>query len=262
MRDPRSIVITGGSSGLGAALAREYSRPGVSIALTGRDAARLAAVAAECSAAGAKVRTAVLDVVDAGKLDAWLREVDAATPVDLLIANAGVSGGTGGGGEGDAQVRTLFAVNLDGVVNSVLPLLPSMRSRGRGQVALMSSLAGFRGFPSAPAYCASKAAVRVWGEGLRGVLVNDGIEVTVICPGFVRTPMTAVNPFPMPFLMDAARAARIVRKGLEAGKGRIAFPLPTFIAAWLLSVLPDAVAGRLVRHAPGKPPVEGETGRD
>jgi short-subunit dehydrogenase len=204
------------------------------------------------------VLTGILDVTEAERIGAWLLEVDGATPEDLVVANAGISGGTGGKGEGDAQVRAVFATNLDGLLNTVLPLLPAMRARRRGQVALMSSLASFRGFPSAPAYCASKAAVRVWGEGLRGALRRDGVGVSVICPGFVRSPMTAVNPFPMPFLMDADSAARIVRRGLERDRGRIAFPWPVRAATWLLTALPDVVAARLTRDAPSKPALGSE----
>src|SRR3546814_12235413 len=99
-----------------------------------------------------------------------------------------------------------------------------MRPRRRGQIAIMSSLAAFRGFPGAPAYCASKAAVRIWGEALRGMLGREGIEVSVICPGYVKSRMTAHNDFPMPLLMEAGRAAAIICRGLAANKARIVFP--------------------------------------
>src|SRR5690606_14084178 len=122
---------------------------------------------------------------DRAALAAWLAEVDREHPLDLVIANAGISAGTGTFGEDERQARGILAVNLDGVVNTVLAAAALMRPRRRGQIAIMSSLAGFRGFPGAPAYCASKAAVRVWGEALRGMLGRDGILVTVICPGYV-----------------------------------------------------------------------------
>lgn len=253
MRDPRSILITGASSGLGAALARLYAAPGTTLVLTGRDLGRLDAVAADCRAKGAAVRSATVDVTDRAFMAEWLLAVDTATPVDLVVANAGISAGTGQGGESEDQVRGIFATNLNGLLNTVLPLIPRMRARRRGQIALMSSLASFRGFPGAPAYCASKAAVRVYGEGLRGELAPSGIGVSVICPGFVRTPMTDVNPFPMPFLMDADRAAVIVRKGLARNRSRIAFPWPTYLAVRLLAGMPVALADRLVGRAPGKP---------
>ena len=122
------------------------------------------------------------------------------------------------------------------------------------QVAIMASLAGFRGMPTAPAYCASKAAVRVWGEALRGELYPHGIAVSVVCPGFVRSPMTAGNRFPMPFLMSAERAALRVKRGLAKNRGRIAFPRRLYALIWLAMVLPSALVDRLVRRPPKKAP--------
>src|SRR5262249_5029870 len=153
-------------------------------------------------------------VVDAAAVAAWIEACDAQAPLDLVIANAGISAGTGRGGESDQQARDIFAINVDGGLNTVLPALARMQARGRGQVAIMSSLAAFRGFPGAPAYCASKAAVRVWGEALRGEVQRQGVEVSVICPGFVKSRMTASNPFPMPLIMSAERAASIICRGL------------------------------------------------
>lgn len=252
MRDPRSIVITGASSGIGAALAAAYAGHGIRLALTGRNAGRLAVVADTCRQAGAEVTAAPLDVTDAAALAAWLGEIDGAGPVDLVIANAGISAGTGQGREPAAQIRAIFAVNLDGVLNTVMPLLPAFQARRRGQIAIMSSLAGFRGFPGAPAYCASKAAVRVWGEALRGDLGNDGVEVSVICPGYIASPMTAVNKFHMPMLMPADRAAQIIRRGLARGRARIAFPWPVYAAAWLIGCLPPALTDPLLSLLPRK----------
>jgi short-subunit dehydrogenase len=250
MRDPRSILITGASSGIGEALAEAYARVGITLALTGRDAARLDDIAARCTARGAVVRSALVDAGDRAAMAEWLAVVDRDTPVDLAIANAGISAGTGRGGESEEQARRIFAINLDGVLNTIHPLIEPMRRRGRGQLALMSSLASFRGFPGAPAYCASKAAVRVYAEGLRGALKPVGIEVSAICPGFVRSRMTAGNRFPMPFLIDTDRAARIIMRGLESNRGRIAFPLPIHAGSWLLSVLPSRLADRLTAEAP------------
>ncbi|HEY5598922.1 MAG TPA: SDR family NAD(P)-dependent oxidoreductase [Kiloniellales bacterium] len=250
--NPRSIVITGGSSGLGAALARAYAAPGVRLALTGRDAGRLAAVAKDCAARGADIHMDAIDVLERERLAAWIGACDAAAPLDLLIANAGISAGTGGTGEDGAQARRIMAVNVDGVLNSILPVLPSMRARRRGQIAIMSSLAAFRGFPGAPAYCASKAAVRVWGEALRGHVAGDGIAVSVICPGYVKTPMTAVNRFPMPMLMDSDRAARLIRRGLARNRARIAFPWPMYALVRLIAALPPGFIDPLLRTLPEK----------
>jgi short-subunit dehydrogenase len=249
---PQRILITGASSGIGAALASAYAASGVSLVLGGRDRGRLAAIEAACRAAGAEVETAAVDVVDAVAVRRWIETADDRAPLDLVVANAGISAGTGTDGESEAQARVIFATNVDGVANTVWPALQRMERRARGQIALMSSLAAFRGFPGAPAYCASKAAVRVWGEGLRGECRAKGVAVTVICPGYVESPMTAVNDFPMPFLMSAERAARIVKRGLARNRARIAFPLPMYFAAWLLGVLSPGLTDPLLMRLPKK----------
>jgi len=237
---------------LGRALALAYAAEGVTLFLGGRDAARLEDVGAACAAAGAEVGRAAVDVTDAEAVRDWIAHADRRRPLDLVIANAGISAGTGGGGEDEAQTRRIFAVNLDGVVNTVLPAVSAMRGRRRGQIGIVSSLAGFRGVPGAPAYCGSKAAVRSWGEALRGAVHRDGLEVCVICPGFVRTPMTDVNRYSMPFLMDADRAARLIRRGLARNRGRIAFPLPMYAVVWLFAALPAMVIDPILRRLPEK----------
>jgi short-subunit dehydrogenase len=249
---PRSILITGASSGIGAALARAYAGPGIHLALTGRDGTRLAAVVEGCRAKGTKVLAETVDVADRAAMARFVAAAEKVAPLDLVIANAGISAGTGGGGESEGQCRDIFAVNLAGILNTVWPALGPMRMRRRGQVAIMSSLAGFRGLPSAPAYAASKAAVKAWGEGLRGWLAGEGVRVSVICPGFVESRITAQNAFPMPFLMTAERAAGIIRRGLERDSPRIAFPWPMHFAMWLMAVLPAAVTDRLLARLPRK----------
>ena len=251
--NPRSILITGASSGIGAALARAYAAPGVVLFLGGRDGARLDAVARACRAAGADARPRAIDVVDAAAMRAWLLEADAAAPLDLVIANAGTSAGSGGTGESEEQARRIFAVNVDGAMNTVLPILPAMAARRRGQVALVASLAGFRGFPGAPAYCASKATLRVWGEGLRGLMVHQGVAISVVCPGFVRTPMSDGNPYPMPMLMEADKAAAIIVRGLARNRGRIAFPWPLTWLVYAITTLPVALTDLVLKRLPKKP---------
>ena len=249
---PRAILITGASSGLGAALARHYAAAGVRLFLHGRDDARLAAVAAACTKAGAAVEVHVGDVTDAAAMAAWIAACDHAQPLDLVIANAGISGGTAGGPEGADQVRRIFAVNVDGVLNTVLPASTAMTARGQGQIAVMSSIAGFLGLPNAPAYCASKAAVKTLGEGMRGPIAAAGVAVTVICPGYVKTPMTDANDFTMPFLMSVERAAGLIAAGLAANKARIAFPWPMVAAVRLLALLPLDMLAWLVARLPAK----------
>ncbi len=252
MRHPTCVVITGASSGIGQALATAYAAPGLRLALTGRDSHRLAKVAEQCRTAGADVDAVRLDVSDAEAMARWLTSIDAARAVDLVIANAGISGGTAGGSEQADQSRRILSVNLDGVLNTVLPLVPAMQERRHGQIAIMASLAGFRGFPGAPAYCASKAAVRVWGEALRGHLAPDGVGVSVICPGYIRSRMTAANQFSMPFLMDTDRAARLIRRRLAHNRSRIVFPWQTASLVWLLATLPPSWTDGLLMRLPKK----------
>lgn len=249
-RPPRSILITGASSGIGAALARRYAAPEVALALGGRDVTRLAEVAAACRHAGARVALQPVDVTDCAAMAAWIGEIDRRAPLDLVIANAGTAASDLP--PGHARTRAIFAVNLEGVLNTVEPALTLMLARGSGQLALMSSLASFHAMPSAPAYSASKAAVRFLGEGLRARHAADGVRISVICPGFVATPLTAHNPFPMPLLMSAERAARIIERGLARGAARIAFPRRTYWAVRLLAALPPGLVDRRLARVPSK----------
>ncbi len=252
MQSPTSILITGASSGIGAALALGYAGPGVTLALSGRDDKRLADIAEACRRAGATVHAQTIDVTDRDACTRWIAERDEACPLELVIANAGISGGGAGTADAHLETRRIFATNIDGVVNTVLPALDRMGARRRGQIAIIGSPAGFRGLPSAPAYSASKAAVRAWGEALRIRHAEDGIEICVVYPGFVDTRMTENNPFPMPFLMDAERAARIIRRGLERNRGCIAFPFPIYAAAWIVSLMPLWLLTLTMRRLPRK----------
>lgn len=265
---PKSILITGASSGIGAALARAYSASDTILHLGGRNRARLEQVATDCKSLGARAIARTLDVRDHTGMARWIQEAWADRPLDLVIANAGVSGGTGAAGNGcddrapsenEEQVRKIMAVNVDGVVNTVFPAIDRMLagavppSGTRGQIAIMSSLAGFRGFPGAPAYCASKAAVRSLGEGLRGLMAGNDIKVSVICPGFVQSPMTDANPYPMPFIMSSERAAMIIKDGLAQDRARIAFPRRLAAVVWLITAVPPSWTDPLLRRFPEKP---------
>lgn len=254
MRDPKNILITGASSGIGAALALCYAAPDVTLYLSGRNEERLADTVRQCAGKGARVEGRVVHVTDRADMTDWIAAADGQTPLDLIIANAGISGGTAGRmtGEPIEQARFIFDVNVTGVLNTIEPSLPLMVARKRGQVAIISSLSAFRGWPGAPAYSASKGAVRFYGEALRGSLKRTGVQVNVICPGFIKSRMTAANDFPMPFLMEADCAAQIIRRNLARDKGRIAFPFAAHFAAWAVSVLPDRMAQAILTRLPDK----------
>ena len=247
-RPPRSILITGASSGIGEALARAYAAPGIFLALTGRRPDRLEAVASACRELGAEVEASALDVAERTAMEAWVAAIDDRRPLDLVVANAGVSSST----NDEDDIHRLFAINVGGVLNTVLPVIPRFQARRGGQIAIMSSLAGLRGLPTTPAYAASKNAVRAWGEGLRPRLAADGVRVSVICPGFVVSRITAANPFPMPMIISADRAARIILRGLARNKGRIAFPFLPALGARIATMLPNALVDRLLMNVPFK----------
>jgi len=248
-----AIIITGASSGIGEALALQYATHGVVLGLTGRDHSRLEAVVDACRARGAVVEGIVMDVGDRAGMATWLEGFYGRHGCDLVIANAGVAGGVRGAApESLDAARAMFKTNIDGVLNTIDPLIPHMASKGRGQIALVSSLAGFRGLAGAPAYAASKGFVKLYGEGLRGSLAPLGIKVSVICPGFVVSRITGLNHFPMPFLMAADKAARIIADGLQKNRARIAFPAPMVFGVWLLAALPATVSDWISRKLPAK----------
>lgn len=245
MKNPKSILITGASSGIGEALAKAYAKPGIVLSLTGRNEQRLRKVAEQCRELGATVETSVIDVRDTTRLRSWIEERDADVALDLVIANAGISNA---GEERSEQFdKDIFTINLFGILNTVYPAISVMQKRKYGQIALMSSMAGLiHGLPRSPAYCASKAAVKSFGEAMRGKLRPFGIEVSVLCPGFVKTPLTNVDKYYMPFLMSPEKASRIIVKSLARNRGLIAFPLPIYIFIWVLRLLPHKLAERII----------------
>ena len=252
MAPPQNIIVTGATSGLGQALVLGYAAPGVRLGLVGRNAERLAQTAAACTGKGATVLCGQLDVCDGPALAAWLLALDDANPIDLVIAAAGISAGPQPGaateppGLATGQVHT----NLLGCLHTIEPLLPRLLARGAGQVAVVSSVAGLRGLPYSPAYSASKAGVRAYGEALRALLRPRGIRVSVVVPGFFDTPMTDRFHGDKPFLMSLARAAAIVRRGLDRGQARIVFPRLLAVALQLADLAPAWLGDHILRGVP------------
>jgi NADP-dependent 3-hydroxy acid dehydrogenase YdfG len=242
-----SILITGAAGAIGTALAQAYAAPGVHLFLGDIEAGLLESLTARCRSQGAEVWTTVVDVTNRGDMAAWISRSDQIRPLDLVIALAGISRGTFSREEKPEEIRSVFAVNLDGMLNTVEPAIPLFRQRGRGQLALTSSLAGSRGFPVAPSYCATKAAIRVYGQSLRARLLRENIFVSVIIPGFIESPMTDANPYPMPFRVKVDRAAKIIKTNLAKGRAHICFPVPHAAGAFLVSLLPPSLADRFFR---------------
>lgn len=244
----RCVLITGATGGIGGALAVAYAEPGVTLILQGRKADRLAELAAQCESLGARVLTQLLDVRDRVALTEWLRAVSAAEAPDLVIVNAGVNTNIGPDGQGEPwdEVEALIQVNVLAAMATVDAVLPAMRARGHGQIALISSLAAWFGLPVTPSYCASKAAVKAYGEALRGWLAPEGIRVNVVMPGYVESAMCDAMPGPKPLLWSPERAARTIRRRLERNSARITFPFPLDWGSWWLTVLPAAISTRIV----------------
>jgi short-subunit dehydrogenase len=250
------VWITGASSGIGAALVAELAGRGCSVAASARRAGRLEELAG--TVAG-DVLPVPVDVTDR---DAMMAAADAVRArfgaIDLAILNAACWDQFTVEAWDTDVIRRHFDTNVIGMAHGVEAVLADMRRRRSGAIAGMASLAGYRGLPRSEAYGATKAAEIVMLESLRIDLRPYGISVHTICPGFVRTELTAKNTFPMPFMMDAGDAAGRIARGIEKGKAEIAFPLPMVVALKAARVVPVrlwAEAFRLVpRRGPETPP--------
>lgn len=250
------VWITGASSGLGAALARAYAARGATLALVARREGALRELVAELQALSAPTSYVYpLDVTDATALDnAAVDFIARAGLPDVVIANAGVSVGTLTEETGDrAAFERVMAVNVMGMVNTFTPFAAAMRSRGSGRLVGIASVAGVRGLPGAGAYSASKSAVVTYLEGLRVELRNSGVKVVTIAPGYIETPMTAANPYPMPFMLAADEAARRMLRVVDQGISYAVVPWQMGLVAKLMRLLPNAIFDRLAARAGRKP---------
>lgn len=249
MTGVRAILITGATGAIGGALAEIYAAAGVTLILHGRNIAALARLAGRCREKGARVITHASDLTDVDNFMDWVRALDDREGLDLVIASAGINTNIGPDGAGETweAASTLIDTNLRAVMALIHAVLPGMRRRGGGQIVLVSSLAGYFGLPVTPSYSASKAAVKAYGEALRGWLTPDGIRVNVVMPGYVQSDMCDAMPGPKPFLWPPERAAKLIRRELKKDRARISFPFPLNLGTWFLAVLPASVSAHIVR---------------
>lgn len=243
-------IVTGASSGIGLELARQLAADGTKVALLARRVDLLASLGDEIRASGGVAHEIECDVRERIVVRAAVAEATAELgPVDLAIANAGVGHVIPAEEFDSALFEDTIRTNLLGAVHLVEAVLPGMLERRAGQIVGVSSLAAYRGFPLTHAYCASKAGMNTFLEGLRAEVADRGIAVTTVCPGFVRTPMTAKNYGAMPFLLDAAEAARRILRAARAGKRVYNFPWPTAAAMRIIRWLPSRLLDASVRSA-------------
>ena len=256
------VFITGASSGIGAALARHYAVAGATLGLAARrpkadsNQRRLSDLVAELSAKFSGEHACyALDVADAAALQKAAADfITRFGCPDIVIANAGISAGTLTGESEDIPVfRRVIETNVLGVVHTFAPFIDAMRTRGSGHLVGIASVAGIRGLPGAGAYSASKAAVITYLESLRVELHGSGVRVVTIAPGFIATPMTAKNPYAMPFLLPADVAARRFARAIARGAGYAVIPWQMGLVAKVLRLLPDAVYDRVFSRAGRKP---------
>ena len=252
MNTIKNILITGASSGIGEALALHYAKQkDVTLFLCGRNQERLENTVKKCQKQGATVYSEILDVTDKDKVAFWIESCNKKARLHLVFANAGVSTGE----ETPENVYNTFNVNIFGVLNTLTPTIEMYKKEDDSEpriVAITASIAGYHGLAGCPSYSASKACVKAYGEALRLRLAKENIQLNVICPGFVRSRITDKNTCPMPFFMEADKAAEIIAKRIEKNVGLIAFPWPMRLGAWFGAMLPNCISNFIYSKIPYK----------
>jgi NAD(P)-dependent dehydrogenase (short-subunit alcohol dehydrogenase family) len=247
---PKVAWVTGAGKGIGRALALRLARQGYAVAASARSEQDL--ISLEQVADGGRITGFPLDITDAGRADVMVEVIENRLgPLDLVVLNAGTHRPTPAAGFSAAEARSVIDTNLSGTLNCLAPVMARFQNRGAGQIAVVASLAGYRGLPGAAAYGASKAGLINLCEALRPELAAAGVDLRLINPGFVRTPLTDKNDFPMPFLIDVEEAVDRIVDGLGGNGFEIAFPRRFAFLMKLLRLLPDplffAVTRRMLR---------------
>eukprot|EP01132_Coremiostelium_polycephalum_P007462 gene7462-9169_t len=236
---PKTIVITGASSGIGKGVAIAYAAPNINLMLVGRNKERLEEVKTICSKKGANVTTLIADITDRQTMKNHLLSYDAKYPIDVLIANAGISEQMlPKDKDYEDRTREIMDINIYGVMNTIHPILPNMRKRQHGQIVLLSSLSTYLTYIF-PAYVGSKGAITSYGLTLRGELKPYGIGVTVVAPGFVKTRMSeSLRQKNLPLAIDADQSAQYILEGIKENKAFVGYNLPTLLFCQLVNIIP------------------------
>jgi len=252
----RVVLVTGASSGIGRALAVRLGQLGAKVGLVARRMELLEEIAAAIRKSGGVAAIASADVSRREQMQAAAHTIrEELGPIEILIANAGVGTPTLLDPLNIQDVERMFQVNVFGVIYAIETVLPEMLKRKSGQIAGVSSMAAFKGLPGESGYCATKAALNTYLEGLRIQTRAHGIAVTTICPGFVQTPMTAVNEFHMPFVISADRAADRILHAIRKRKKTQSFPRRMRWLMRLLAWLPDWLLAQVMANYNEKPPM-------
>ncbi len=248
---PNTILITGASSGIGAALAKHLAKPGTHLILWGRDESRLADIAQACRQSGAIVTTASVDVSNIEDFKARLLASDTATPLTQAIFNAGL-GGTADAdrpGEDVARVEAISMVNFVSPIVGATMLCERMAARGGGHIVLIGSVSAYFPLPMAPTYASTKAGLAMFAESLRMRMAKHNVAVTLVSPGFIDTPMSRAFDSPKPFLMTAETFARIIAQRLPSRPANVIVPWQYAVLRALSHALPRALTRAIInRH--------------